>query len=134
MQARNSLGSLLTPTFGVKGMNREVTKQERNWLIKGLSTLETGKYFGGGRWIDSETGKQKPLDEPIDPDYLLGQVDHLRVVSKCDCGEPDCHTVRFQNFESGKSVALVCDSTDDGRILIIHINEDSGLLAELEVI
>jgi hypothetical protein len=42
--------------------------------------------------------------------------------------------VKFQNFETGKSVALVCDSTDDGRMLIIHINEDNGLIAELEII
>jgi len=115
-------------------MNRELTKQERDWLIIGLSSLKTGEYFGGGQWIDTETGKTKPLDEPIDPNYWLDQVDILRVVSKCNCGESNCHTVQFQNFEPKKSIALVCDSTDDGRMLIIHIHEDTGLIAELELI
>ena len=115
-------------------MDREITKQERDWLIKGLNTLETGQYFGGGRWIDTKSGETKPIDEPVDPKYWFNQIDNLRVVGKCDCGESNCHTVKFQNFESGKVVALVCDSTYDGRMLIIHIHEDSGLIAELEII
>ncbi len=115
-------------------MNRGITKQEKDWLLKGLGTLKSGKYFGSGRWIDTETGKTRPLDEPVDPAYWLNQIENLRVIDKCHCGESNCYTVKFRNFESGKSVALVCDSTDDGRMLIIHINEDNGLIAELEII
>lgn len=115
-------------------MNRKLIKQERDWLISGLNSLKTGEYFGGGRWIDTETGETKQLDEPIDPKYWLDKIDNLRVISKCNCGESNCHTVQFQNFEPKKVVALVCDSTDDGRMLIIHIHEDSGLIAELEII
>lgn len=115
-------------------MDRDLTKQEKEWLFKGLSTLESGKYFGGGRWVDTENGEFKPLDDPIDPAFWINQIDSLRVIGQCECGEPNCHTVKFQNFERGKSVALVCDSTDDKRMLIIHINEDNGLIAELEII
>ncbi len=114
-------------------MNRELTEQETNWLISGLKTLETGEYFGGGSWVDLDKNKTKELDEPLDADFFLEQIEGLRVIDKCPCGEATCHTVKFQNFEIGKSVAIVCSSTEDKRMLIIHINEDTGQLAELEI-
>ncbi|QQS42118.1 MAG: hypothetical protein IPM63_04010 [Acidobacteriota bacterium] len=110
-----------------------MTEQEREWLVLGLETLRTGEYFGGGNWVDLETNKAKELDQPLDPQPFLQQIDELRVVDKCPCGEARCHTVTFQNFEIGKSVAIVCSSTKDSRMLIIHINEDTGRLAELEI-
>jgi hypothetical protein len=115
-------------------VNRELTEQEKNWLIDGLKTLETGEYFGGGRWIDLDTNETKEHDEPIDAEFFIAQIDELRVVDKCTCGEANCHTVKFQNFEVGKSVAIVCSATEDKRMLIIHINEDTDKLAELEII
>ena len=114
-------------------MNRALTKQERDWMVRGLETLRTGEYFGGGKWVELDTNKKKELDQPIDPGPYLHQIDELRVVDKCTCGEPKCHTVKFQNFEIGKSVAIVCSSTEDKRMLIIHINEETGRLAELEI-
>jgi hypothetical protein len=115
-------------------MNRSLTEQERRWLIRGLNTLETGEYFGGGNWIDVETNETLPLDEPIDSQFFLSQIEDLRVTGKCNCGEKNCHTILFQHFEMGKSTAIVCYHTEDKRQLIIHINEDSGMLAELEVV
>ena len=115
-------------------MSRELTIQEREWLIRGLSSLETGEYFGGNRWIDTKTGEIKAIDEPIDPKFWLDQIDNLRVVGKCGCGKPSCHTVQFQNFEKGKIETIVSYYTEDKRILNISIHEDSGLLAELEII
>lgn len=115
-------------------MNRPITEQEKNWLIRGLKTLETGEYFGGGNWIDTETNEKKPFDEPVSSNFLLNQIDNLRVIDKCDCGETNCHTIKFQHFESGKSVAVVCYHTEDERMLIIHINEDIKMLSELEII
>ena len=115
-------------------MNRELTEQEKKWLIRGLETLKTGEYFGGGRWVDLDTNETKKLDEPVDAEFFLQQIDELQVVDKCLCGDATCHTVKFQNFKRGKSVAIVCSSTEDKRMLIIHINEDTGHLAELEII
>lgn len=115
-------------------IGRELTKQEKNWLYQGLQTLRTGEYFGGGNWIEMETGKIKPLDEPIDPQFFLNQIIWLRVISKCDCGESNCHTVKFQNYNKRNTVALVTTYIEDGRMMIIHIDEESGLLVELEVI
>ncbi len=115
-------------------MNRELTEQERGWLIRGLNSLETGEYFGGNRWVDTQTGEIKNIDEPIDPKFWLDQIDDLRVVGKCSCGKQSCHTVQFQNFEKGKVEAIVSYYTEDKRILNILIHEESGLIAELEVV
>jgi len=104
-------------------MNRALTEQERNWLVRGLNALGTGEYFGGGRWIDTKTNKRKRLDDPVDPTSLLNEVDDLRVIDECDCGEPNCHTVKFQNFERGKSAAIVCYYTEDSRMLIVHVKK-----------
>ncbi len=115
-------------------MKRPLTKQEKDWLLRGLETLETGEYFGGGNWVDVENNCRKELDKPVDPNFLLEQIDELQVIEMCSCGEPNCHTVKFQDFETGKSVAIVCYHTEDKRMLIIHINENNGKLAELEII
>ncbi len=115
-------------------MDRELTKQERDWLVRGLNSLKTGEYSGGNRWIDTETGKIKPLEETIDPKFWLEQIDNLRVVGKCRFGKIKCHTVQFQHFEKEKVEAIVSYYTDDSRMLNIHIHVDSGLLAELEII
>jgi hypothetical protein len=32
-----------------KNMDRELTKQERDWLIRGLNSLKTGEYLGGNQ-------------------------------------------------------------------------------------
>jgi hypothetical protein len=90
-------------------MNRELTKQEKNWLIRGLKAIENGENY-------------------------LKQINDLRVIEKCDCGEINCHTVQFQHFEKGKSVGLVNDSTDDGRMLIILVHENNEMITELEII
>lgn len=113
---------------------RELTAGEREWLILGLRTVATGEAWGGGRWVDTGTGLIEPRDSLVDPRPLLDQVDSLRVVGRCECGDPRCHTIRFQHYERGKSVAIVSHSTDDGRLLVIHVHEQTGLLAELEIV
>jgi hypothetical protein len=118
----------------VKRQNRPITEQEREWLVQGLQSLATGEYSGGGNWIDCETGKVLPKDEPIDPKPYLDQLDALRVMAQCDCGDPNCHTVHFQGFSPGNSVALVEFHTEDDRMLIILVDRDTDKLAELEII
>lgn len=119
-------------------MNRKLTQQERNWLLKGLRTLSRGTYFGGGKWVDMKTGKVKPKDKPIDNKKYLRQIDDLRVVKKCSCGEKNCHTVNFQHYRDGyhggHSVALAESTTDDGRMLIVFADRKTGKLTELELI
>lgn len=106
-------------------MNRKLTVQEKKWLIRGLNSLKTGEYFGGGRWVDMETGETLPPDEPIDPQPFLEQINNLRVIYKCKCGDKNCHTIHFQHFRKGKSVAIVNYYTEDDRMLIIFIDEES---------
>jgi hypothetical protein len=115
-------------------MDRELTEQKKTWLRRGLESLSRGEHWGGGTWIDTKTGKTKPRDEAIDPQFWLDQIEGLRVVSQCNCGEPNCHTVQFQNFKSGRVAGIVTYHTGDGRHLNILVNEDKGLLAELEII
>lgn len=90
--------------------------------------------MGGGHWVDVETNEIVPLDDVVDQRPYLGQIDSLQVVSQCKCGEPNCHTVQFQYFRPGKSAGLVCYHTEDKRQLIIHVDEDTNLLSELEII
>lgn len=86
--------------------------------------------------MDVESGEVLPLDDPIDPLPYLTQIQELRVVSKCGCGDPNCHTIRFQNFGPGPrtSVAIVTYHTEDDRMLIIFEDEETGMLSELEII
>ena len=115
-------------------MNRKLTKQEKDWLIQGLKWLETGEYNLGGKWRIGATGKIKPLDPPKDSASYLQQINELRVVHKCKCGDIDCHTIKFQHFEKGKCGVIVSNSIDDGRMLIIDINKETDFLAGLEII
>ena len=115
-------------------MNREITQQEKDWLVSGLNTLETGEYNGGGNWVDLETNETLPLNEPIDSEFYFKQINDLRAKEKCPCGDKTCHTIKFQHFEMGKSVGLVTYHTDDKRMLIIHVHEDTNMIAELEII
>ncbi|MCG0279053.1 MAG: hypothetical protein L5656_11125 [Thermanaeromonas sp.] len=64
----------------------------------------------------------------------MAQIEGLQVVDMCRCGDPGCHTVRFQHYRPGKSVALVHTNTLDGRQLVVFVDEETGLLTELEVI
>jgi len=118
----------------MKVIDRPLTEQERAWLIQGLATLPTGKALGGGVWAKYHTGEVDPLGPPVDPEPFLRQIEGLRVVGICDCGEPDCHTVTFQHAAGGKRASLVYSHIEDGRLLIIDLNKDTGLLAQMEII
>ncbi len=58
----------------------------------------------------------------------------LRVVRKCPCGDRFCHTVEFAREGSGDVSLLVDHYTEDRRLLLIFANEESGEIAELEII
>lgn len=115
-------------------MNRKLTKQEKKWLIYGLKTLETGEYRGGGKWIDGKTGKIKSLDEPKSAELFLRQIDEIRVVRKCDCGQPECYTIKFQNYEPRKCGVMIETVTEDGRIMLIDVHNETQIPAGLEII
>lgn len=112
--------------------NRSLTPRERERLTRALNTLPTGTYFGGGRWVYH--GRTKPLDEPIDPAPYLGALDSLRIVSRCGCGEPFCHTVQFQRFRAGHTRVFIHIDTEADLDIITFVDEDSRELAEMEVI
>lgn len=119
-------------------MNRKLTQQEKKWLRRGLKTLPKGEYFGGGKWIDVKTGKIKPKDKPLENKKYLEQIDGLRVIKKCKCGEKSCHTITFQHYKDGyhggRSVLLAESHTEDGRMLIVFADRKTKMLTELEII
>ncbi len=59
-----------------------MTDQERAWLMRGLESLPTGEYQGGGKWVEVATNKVKPVDEPINSAFWLQQIDGLTVVGQ----------------------------------------------------
>lgn len=52
----------------------------------------------------------------------------------CGCGNPACETVFFQHYRSGRVAPLVQAETDDGRVLIVYVDEETKKLVELEVV
>jgi hypothetical protein len=112
---------------------RPITAQERAWLIRGLNSLATGEYVGTGV-IDLDTGTPPPPGPPVDPQPYLDQLDNLVVVKKCNCGQKSCHTVDFRQSKKARHCGLVMTQTDDGRFLIISVNELTNELADLEII
>lgn len=113
---------------------RPLTEQEKDWLRQALALLPTGEHMGGGCWHDPILGGALLPDSPIHPEPYLAQIDNLVVTSRCECGDPGCHTVHFQHYRKGKSVALVHTTTGDGRQLIVFIDGETRMLSELEVI
>lgn len=133
---------------------RPITAQERAWLVRGLRILATGQYVGC-HVLNLTTRSYPPPGPPIDPRPYLDQLDRLRVVSRCRCGQNNCHKVGFE--QSAKAVtragrvrgedrrdatkqtksrglaALVHYHTGDGRYLIITVDPDTKELAELVI-
>lgn len=124
----------MEPESNAAGFPRPLTERERAWLVQALALLPTGEYMGGGRWVDEETGAVAPLDPPVHPAPYLAQLDGLAVVDRCACGNPACETVRFRGYRPGRVVALVHTETNDNRELIVYVDEETDMLAELEVI
>jgi hypothetical protein len=98
-----------------------------------LNTLRSGEYVGTCS-IDVDTGTTPPPGPPIDPQPYLDQLDNLVVVKRCKCGQKSCHTIDFRQSKKARHVGLVLTETDDGRLLIICVNKETGELADLEVI
>lgn len=124
----------MEPESNAPGLPRPLTERERAWLVQALFLLPTGEYMGGGRWVDEETGEVAPLDPPVDPAPYLAQLDGLVVVERCGCGNHACETVTFRGYRPGHAVALVHTETDDGRVLIVYVDEETDELVELEVV
>jgi hypothetical protein len=115
-------------------MSRPLIPQERKWLIEALSTMERGEHFGGGVLVEQKTGAVKPRDRAVDPSFFLNQVDSLLVTSKCECGDPNCLTVYFQHYRGFHTGVVAFHQSGDGHTIIVHTDDGTGEINELEVI
>jgi len=114
-------------------MDRKITKQEKEWLLRGLNLLK--KYKDNRERYRSEYENYSTLIEQLDIEEIVKELDGLRVVYKCKCGSPDCYTVHFQYFErNAETVGGIIDKLEDNRYLIIGFRKDSGMPTELEII
>lgn len=114
-------------------MNRKLTKQEKDWLIKGLEYTQTESCLQRRRLTAKALGKSVEI-KPSDLNVYLVQIDNLRVVKICRCNEPDCHTINFQHWQRGLSRAISVSQIEDGRMLIVEVHKETNLLSGLEII
>lgn len=97
-------------------MSRDLTIQERKWLEQTFVELIQNGH------VDN---------------FILNlrkQIKDLKVVSQCECGSQNCHTIQFQYYEKGKSSVLYMTHIEDGRILLLHVNRENNGIAELEIV
>ncbi len=97
-------------------------------------TMERGEHFGGGVLTEEKTGQVKPRDKAVNPSFFLDQVDSLIVTDMCRCGQADCHTVYFQHYRGEPTGAIAFHFADDGHTVIVHVDDKTGKIGELEVI
>jgi hypothetical protein len=89
-------------------MRRLLTKQEKEWLDRGFEAYKAGKDIR----FKSQS-KTIPNTAGLNLDLLVQEIESLRVISKCDCGDPECHTIRFQNYEPGYSREIITYHTEE---------------------
>ncbi len=97
-------------------MNRKLTHQEVEWIQIALS--DQHKEFG------------------LDINDYLSQISSLRVIEECDCGDPTCHSVRFQNYEAGNSHGFADGTAKDkdnkAFMVTLFVNSATNMISELE--
>lgn len=114
-------------------MSRELTEQEKSWLVSGLKTMATGTHEAGAR-IRLGGGQLLGLAQPRNPSFYLAQVPGLRVIDEYKSEAEDIYWVKFHHPPQGASVGLVSSLTEDGRFLIILVDEKTRFIRELEIV
>ena len=105
---------------------RPIDQFEKEYLLRGLGMLDEAKPIQGEDGLGAVTWVYK--------DELAMQIDSLIVIGRCQCGDPDCHTIQFQHHRGGFSEKIVEMALEDGRTLSIYVDRERGLLSGLEVI
>ena len=99
-------------------MNRELSAKERYFVLEAL--------------------RQEPDLSDAKRLHFLSQVDSLRVIEECDCGDPSCYSVRFSNSEIGYSLGfadgIVYEGTKEEMRIILFLHSESELISEMETV
>ncbi len=97
---------------------RPLTSEEKAWVERAL--------------------REEPDLQGQDITKFLSQIDSLRVNEACDCGDPQCRSVRFQHYRPGFSYGLADAIMNKGTaqefLVMLFADHETGLLTEIEVI
>jgi hypothetical protein len=121
--------AILAKIIAGSGYPRPIAGFEKDYIIKGIESLGNN---GSPIPVELEDGKAGIFW--LDNDEFINQLDSLIIIGKCQCGDPECHTVQFQHYRAGYSIKLVEMILEDGRIMRIFINRELGLVSGLEII
>jgi hypothetical protein len=105
---------------------RPITQEEKEFLIRALGMLSSDEPIP----VNDASGKAVNW---VQKDDLVFQIDTLVVIGRCQCGDPDCHTIQFQYHRSGFSEKILEMVLEDERILSIYIDKEKGYLTCLEI-
>lgn len=113
-------------------MPRELTQQEKSWLARGLNSLASGTYDPASRF-ETADGRILGLLPSRNPSFYLSQISGLRVVDEYQSESDGIYWVKFQHCPQEGSVGLVTYFTEEGRFLLIMVDEKTRFISELEI-
>ena len=89
-------------------------------------------------WIEEALNQEPELSEIEKARYKLQLTEELKVIEECDCGDPDCGSVRLSGYVEAHSVGIADGiinkgSSEEFRVTLF-INKVSRRLSEIETI
>ena len=116
-------------------MDRELTDEERKWLIEALTSLKDGNQFMGGTAQGDISVLPKVWRGSMDPKFFLDQIDELRVTGECECHKDKSKTysIYFQYYKPGCGGLVVMYPIKNGPSVSVFVDDETGKISELEI-
>ena len=88
-------------------------------------------------WVEEALNQEPEVSDLEKATYKL-QLENLKVIEECDCGDPNCGSVKFSDYVQGHSVAIadaiIHKHSSEEFLVILFINEVSDRFSELETV